>query len=408
MAFELEITIFIVLLAISASFAATEVALIGMGRVRLRNLTKRKVPGSDAIARLKANPQRMITTVLIGNNLANVAATVMATDIAINMFGSLGLGIATGVVTFFILVFGDITPKSISSIRGDKIALFTAPLLETFQLLIFPVVIAIEFIIRFVPGVYLYPQHIRQFTEDDFRSALELGFEEKAISSDEKELIERVLEFADANMKDIMRPAHVAHPLHEHTTISDAIAHASQHRRSNYPVLARDGTVVGVVDVTRLILNKESAGKVGDIMQKPFFVSAEAHGMEIFNQMKEKGVRIAVVVDGDGKFEGVASLYDLLEELSGDLEGTPSLLRQTGKDGERLVIVGGDARLRDIEKELGIKFPEDERFGSFGAFLHYQFRRIPSKGDTIIHSGFKITVDHVVNNRVEKATIRKL
>lgn len=407
MNYQFGIFLFAILVAFSAFFSASEVALLSISRLRLRVLLKRKNLGTEAIARLKASPQRMIITILIGNNFVNVAATAIATDLATRYFGSLGLGIAVGVATFLLLVFGEITPKSYSSVHSERIALIVAPLLEAFQNAILPLVILFEKIVALVPGTYVFPQRVKQFTEEELRHAVELGFEDRAISGEEKAFIERILNFADTTIRDVMTPKSNAVLLHADWPIAKAVKEIGSKPHSRYPVVDGQGAIVGTVYLRKLLQEQATTDAlVAKAMDKPVFISAEANAMEVFKQMRETGAKIVVVVDAKGAFEGIVTLQDLLEEVVGGLE-KPSVPKEW-EGGKPVILVTGGARLREIEKELGIVFPERDRFDNLAAFLHYHLKRIPAKGDTLLFASYRMKVEAVANNVVEKVSVRRL
>jgi len=318
----LDAIILAVLLAVSAFFAASEVAFLSLSSVRLYSLVEKKMPGSESLARLKTNRRRVIISLLIGNNIANVAASVLATSITTVLYGEAGVGIAVGLMSFLLLTFGDIAPKSIATSYGEKMALLFAPILEVFYWISFPLVVVFEAINRLIPGVYSMATGVEQFSEDDLRSAVKLGAKHKGISEKERELIENVLEFNDRPVSKAMTSKANVVSLPSDMSIVEAHRKAVIGEYSRLPVLDGQKKVVGVVGVKTLgrASYEHPEWTVGQASVKPvvFRTSDKLH--DAFAVLQSLGRNIAIVVDDKAEFAGVVTLEDLLEELVGEIK----------------------------------------------------------------------------------------
>jgi len=310
------------LIAVSAFFAASEVAFLSLSSVRMYSLVEKKIPGAESLSRLRANRRRVIISLLIGNNIANVAASVLATSITTALFGEAGVGIAVGLMSFLLLTFGDIAPKSAASTYGEKLALLFAPFIEFFYWASFPLVVVFEAINRLIPGVYSMATGVEQFSEEDLRSAVKLGARHKGISERERELIENVLEFNDRPVSKAMTPKSSVMSLPFDMPVTEAHRSAVAGPYSRLPVLDGQKKVVGVVGVKTLgrASYEHPEWMVAQASVKPvvFRTSDKLHNA--FSTLQSLGRNIAVVVDEKGEFAGVVTLEDLLEELVGEIK----------------------------------------------------------------------------------------
>jgi len=318
----LDAVLLAALIVISAFFAASEVAFLSLSSVRMHSLVEKKIPGAESLSRLKANRRRVIISLLIGNNIANVAASVFATSITTALYGEAGVGIAVGLMSFLLLTFGDIAPKSAASTYGEKMALLFAPFIEFFYWASFPLVVVFEAINRLIPGAYSMATGVEQFSEDDVRSAVKLGARNKGISEKERELIENVLEFNDRPVSKAMTPKSSVVFLQAEMPVADAHRKAVSGPYSRLPVLDSQKKVVGVVGVKTLGLAsyEHPDWVVAQVSVKPvvFRTSDKLHNA--FSTLQSLGRNIAIVVDDKGEFAGVVTLEDLLEELVGEIK----------------------------------------------------------------------------------------
>jgi len=314
--------ILLVLLAISAFFAASEVAFLSISSVRLHALLEKKVPGAENLHRLKSNRRKVIIALLIGNNVVNIAASAIATSVAIGIWGESGLGIAIAVMTFLILTFGDIVPKSFATANGERIMLAVSPIIEAFYYLTYPLIVLFDLINRIIPGVYSRATGVEQFTEEEVRSAIKLGAKHKGITEKEREMIENVLEFNDRTVAEAMTPKSRVQALDGAMMVPDAHKKAlEQSQYSRFPVMVH-GKVVGTVSVKILgkALYQHPDWHLAKIAWEPVRLRTTVKASEAFARLQKLGRNIAIVEDERGNFAGVVTLEDLLEELVGEIQ----------------------------------------------------------------------------------------
>jgi CBS domain containing-hemolysin-like protein len=318
----LEAALLVLFVAIAAFFGASEVAFLSISSVRMHSLLEKKRPGAESLSRLRANRRRVIISMLIGGNVANVAASALATSIAMALYGEAGIGVAVGVMSFLLLTFGDIAPKTAATSYGDKFALGVAPIIETFYWISYPLVVVFEAINHLIPGVYSMATGIEQFTEEEVRSAISLGAKHQGISQKERELIENVLEFNDRPVSVAMTPKLSVVALPADMPVAEAHRKAIWNRYSRFPVLGAKREVMGTISVKLLgqAVYDHPDATVGEVCWKPVIVKSNEKLHNAFAMLQSLGRNIAVVVDEKGEFAGVVTLEDLLEELVGEIK----------------------------------------------------------------------------------------
>jgi len=318
----LGILLLALLLALSGFFSGAELAFLSMSSVRMHALLEKKVPGAESLARLREKRRRVIISLLIYNNIVNITASALTTYVSISFFGESGVGIAVGAMTLLILTFGEITPKSIATTYGEKIALASAPAIEVLYYLSMPLVKAFDLINRLIPGVYARPTGVERFGEDEVRSAVRLGAAHKGISEKERELIENVLEFNDRTVGEAMTPKSSVVSLPAEMPAAEAHKKALASNYSRFPVIDKSGNVVGTLSVKIIgrALYEHPDWPLEKIAWKPVRLREDEKASNAFSLLQSLGRNIAVVEDSKGRFVGVVTLEDLLEELVGELK----------------------------------------------------------------------------------------
>ncbi|MCX6772805.1 MAG: hemolysin family protein [Candidatus Micrarchaeota archaeon] len=317
-----EALLLLVLLAISAFFAAIEVAFLSISRVRLHSLVEKKVKGADSIMRLRNHRRKVIIALIIGTTVVTIAISALATAVAIDAFGDTGVGIAVGAITFIVLVFGEIAPKSFATTHGEQLMLTFAPLTEAFYWLTYPLIMVFELINRLIPGAYSRATGIEQFSEEDVRSAVKLGAQHKSITQKEKQLIENVLAFEDRTVAQAMTPRNRVVALDGKLMVPEAHKKALEGSEySRFPVMM-DGKVVGVVTAKIMgkALYQHPDWHLSKIAWEPLRFRTITKAHEAFAKMQDTGRNIAIVENEKGEFVGVVTLEDLLEEIVGEIK----------------------------------------------------------------------------------------
>ncbi|MCD6408728.1 MAG: HlyC/CorC family transporter [Candidatus Verstraetearchaeota archaeon] len=320
----LEIAVLAGLIVSSALFSATEIAVFSANRIRIRQLREECVKEAEILCNLLKEPEKVLSTILVGNNLVNVAASALATAMAIELVGNVGLGIATGIMTFLILVFGEVTPKAYAVKNAEKLALKAAKPLYLLTRVLSPVVWAFTMVANVVINKLMkeQPQRRSLITEEEIKAVLRIGEEEGVIEKDERKMMVNVMKFMDLVVRSVMIPREQVVMLSAQDTVEDLLEVFHRYGHSRYPVY--DGSpdnVIGMIHVKDLLKNQETLKntRLGELIRPIIIVDENTKLSELLRMMQRKKIHMAAVVDRDGKFVGVAALEDLLEEIVGEI-----------------------------------------------------------------------------------------
>jgi len=410
----IEITTLVVLIGLSGFFSGLEVALVGIRKSKVIQLFNEGKKGSKALHKLKMNPSWMMSSVNLGNNLVNVGASALATSLAIRLFGDDGLGIAVGIMTFLILVFGEITPKTYCNANSTKIALKYAPVLLVFSYVFYPIVKFFEIITRGVVKMTGSSNTPPPITEEEIKGVIDQGLEEKAIEKDEMELVHGALKFDDTVIRSVMTPRTKMFSLNSKMLLFEALPQINQSGHSRIPIYGNSGDdIVGFIHVRDVLKELERDNKMVSLEQiarKPVFASQEKMVSALLKEMKGRKTHMAIVVDEHGGVEGLVTLEDLLEEIVGEIEDETDLTRQAGyeKIDQDTIITNGDIEIDTINEIFKTKVPEGDDYASLNGLLHERLQDIPQEGDKVEIEDLRIIVEKVLKNIPKKIRIEKI
>ena len=409
-----ELSVLSVLIGLSAFFSGLEVALVGVRKSKVVQLLNEGEKGAKALYKLKTNPSWMMSSVNLGNNLVNVGSSALATSLAIRLFGNDGLGIAVGVMTFLILVFGEITPKTYCNANSTKIALRYAPVLLAFSYVFYPVVKFFEIITKGVVKITGSSQEPPPITEDEIRGVIDQGHAEKAIEKEEMDLVHGALKFDDTVVRSVMTPRTKMFTLNSKTILFEALHEINQNGYSRIPIYgSTPDDIVGFVHVRDVLKELEKDNKMKNLEQisrKPVFVSQEKMVSALLKEMKGRKTHMAIVVDEHGGVEGLVTLEDLIEEIVGEIEDETDLEKPIGFErvDQNTIIANGDIEIDKINKIFKTKVPEGDDYGSLSGLLHEKLQDIPQAGDKIEVDDLRIIVEKVFKNVPQKIRIEKI
>ena len=409
-----EIAALAALIGLSAFFSGLEVALVGTRVSKVRQLVKQNVKGSRALNRLKSNPGWMMSSVNLGNNLVNVGSSALATSIAIRTFGDQGLGIAVGVMTFLILVFGEITPKTYCNANATKISLRFAPVLLAFGYALWPVVKLFEIITRGMVRLTGSSYHAPPITEEDIKGIVEQGLADKALEKDETDLVHGALEFDDIVVRSVMTPRTKMFCLPERMLLSDALPLINQNAHSRIPIYGKDlDDITGFVHVRDILLEMEKDSRMVTLHQlarKPVFVSQEKMVSSMLKEMQGRKTHMAIVMDEHGGVEGLVTLEDLLEEIVGEIEDETDISRsQPYQRVDRdTVITSGEIEISVLNGVFDASIPEGADYSTLNGLLHEMLQDIPQEGDKIQAGGLRLVVEKTVRNLPVRIRVERI
>ena len=410
----ISLTLLVVLVILSAISSGSETALVSLNKIKVKTLYEQKRKGSNSLLKLKKEPKKLITTILIWNNLVNISAASLATSIAIEEFGSTGLGIATGFMTLTILIFGEIIPKSYATVNNERFALIIAKPIEIVMGILSPITIPLMKLSDFVLGDS--SRNINPtLTEEEIKTILDVGEQEKIIETHEKEYIRGVLKSGEITAREVMVPRKKMFVLDSKKNVSQTIDSMIKSGYTRAPLIDESkDNVVGIVHLKKL-LSEQKKGKgeesVIQISKKPLFVSQREVVGDLLRELQSKRMHMAFVLDEFEGVEGLLTLEDLVEEIVGEIIDESEDVSATIKRSDHnTIIASGETKIEEIERHFKIDFEKSEKhdFSNVNGILHDLLKDIPKKGDEIQTNGLLFVVDETENNVAKKVSITKV
>ena len=413
MQLEYEIAALIAMIGLSGYFSGLEVALVSIRHSKIEQMVKDKVRGASSLRKLKSNPSRMMSSVNLGNNLASIAATALATDISLKLFGDDGLAIAIGIMTFLILIFGEITPKTYCNANAAKVAIKNSRILLIFGYVFFPIVWIFEIITKGMIKLTGSSDIPPGLTEDEIKEVVEQGYKDKAIEKQESELVHGALNFDDIVIRTVMTPRTKMFKLNSKMMLFEALPEINKSGFSRIPVFA-DNTdqIVGIVHVRDVLKKLESDEKViplEQIMREPVFVSQEKRVSDLLKEMQGRRTHMAIVLDEFGGVEGCVTLEDLLEEIVGEIQDETDTEKPSfQRDGQNAIVTDGDIEIDVINEIFKSDIPPGDDYSTLNGLLHEQLHDMPKEDDKIEIGSLRIIIEKVSKNKPEKIRIEKI
>ena len=413
MQLEYEIISLIILIGLSGFFSGLEVALVGIQRSKVRQMLNEKLPGATSLDKLKSNPSRMMASVNLGNNLVNVAATALATDIALKTFESAGLAIVIGVMTFLILVFGEITPKTYCNANAAKIALRYSRVLLAFSYAFYPIVWMFEKITKGIIHLTGSTQEPPGLTEEEIKGVIEQGLHDKAIEKQESELVHGALNFDDIIIRSVMTSRTKMFTLNSKMLLFEALPMINKSGFSRIPIYGKNqDEIIGIVnvrDVLKCLEKEEKMISLQQISRKPIFVSQEKKVNDLLKEMQGRKSHMAIVLDEFGGVEGCVTLEDLVEEIVGEIHDETDVTKDSfQREGNNAIITNGDIEIDELNEIFKTSIPQGDDYATLSGLLHEKLRDIPKEGDKIIIDSLRIIIEKVLKNKPEKIRIEKM
>jgi putative hemolysin len=409
MATSTEFLLLIILLLASAFFSAAEIALVSLSRFRLKPLLDKGMMGAAYAKKLKDDPRKMLTTILIGNNTVNTAAAAIATGIALEAFSNNAIAIATGIMTFLILVVGEIIPKSLAVRYNVPFALFFAPLIWGLSFVMWPAVKFFQFVLKVIDNIIGVKKTQPTITEDELKSIVQMGEEEGAINELERTMIHRIFEFDDIPLSEVMTNKAEMVMVNAKAKLKDVLTLNQKKQFTRLPVYEKSReNIVGVLHVKDMMpymrSGKQNVG-VDRLMRKPLFVP-EAKKLDsllrLFQKSKE---HMAIVVNEHGTITGLITIEDVLEEIVGEIMDETDRVDPTiAKLSKKSWLVKGKTDIEELNEKLKMGI-EDIQAGTLNGFIQEQTGRIVKEGDSFDYGKFTIIVQRMEGHRVSSAKI---
>jgi len=406
MAIGTEIIILIILLILSGFFSGSEVALISLSKLKAKQMLNKKKFGAVFVNKLKEDPQRMLATILIGNNLANVGASALATAVMINIFENYAVGIATGVMTLLILVFGEITPKSIAAKNNERVSQLVAPTIWYLSLILAPILnILDKFLNKFIKLIGIKAQE-KAITDEEILSMLKIAEEEGSIKEIEEKMMTSILEFDDIKVSEIATPRKDMVMLESKLSIEHALKLFLKKSHTRTPVYEKQkDNIVGIVHIKDVMKNMQGKNKnrpINKIMYKPYFVPEVKKISDLLRHFQKRKEHLAIVVDEHGSITGLVTLEDVLEEIVGEIMDETDILAPNIKSvGKNAWIINGKTDIDEINEKLRMKL-KGKGYDTFSGFLLKHTGKIPKEDDEITYKRFKFKIEEIDEHRISK------
>ena len=410
---QTEIILIAILLALSSFFSGSEVALVQMGRLKVKHLVKKRVRGARILKKLKDNPSRMLITILICNNLVNVAAAAIATKLAIIIFDNNAVGISTGVMTLLLLIFGEITPKSLVMQKYEFFALFVARPIWLLSIALYPLIVLLNLFVRLSNKMFNVKRTKPIVTEEELESYVAAGREAGTIKEIEKQMIHNIFKFDEVDVSEIMtaRPDMVC--VSVESKLKDILGSLKKVTFSRLPVYeGSKDKIVGILNLKELyqhirkndLLNMQ----IKTLMRKPFFIPETKKIDSLLKQFQKRKEHMAIVVDEHGVVAGLVTIEDVLEEIVGEIvDETDRISPNITRLDKKSWCILGRTDIDDVNEKLRTRF-EGEDFDTFGGYILKKAGKIPKERDEIeLDRGYKAVIESVEENRIYSAKLMK-
>ena len=406
-----QIAILVVLIFLSAFFSGIETALMSVSMIKVNSLYKQKKKGSAALYRIKQHPNKLIITILIGNNIVNIGAASLATVLFTNLFGSSGIGIATGVMTFLILVFGEITPKTFASQNSERISLSIARLIEILSFILSPLVKIFSLISRLMSKL-LGSKQEAELSEDELRTIVMMGKEQGILTRESAKMMHNVLEFRGTKVTEVMTPKMDIEMISGDKKLQQVIDFVVKTPYSVYPVYEKENKdkIIGILDVDDVLKyakNQKLSVKVKSVVRPVLFVPASKEIDDLLTEFEGEDIPMAIVVNEYGRVVGLATVEDILEEIVGEIfDKKKKASVYIKKITDKSISIDGRASIDEINDVLHLNI-EKGRFNTIAGFIENRLDKIPKKGDKIKIKRAMLIVDKATKQTVKKVRLIK-
>jgi putative hemolysin len=409
--------IYLVLLFIcvgaSAFFSSAETAFIGFPKTRLRHLVESGVHGANRVEKIMERPEKFLATILLCNNLVNVAAASLGTALAVTIWkGELGILIATIVVTIILLIFAEVTPKTVALRHSERMALIYVYPLQVISIVFSPIASALSWLgMKIAGGRGNMPQTL--VSEEEIRSMITVGRDEGTVEESEAELLHKVFVFGDRTVRTMMTPRPEVIWIEVGTKLLDFLGIYADHPHTRFPVY-REGVdnVIGVLSIKDVLmaqaqgsLDKKDA--IDELIRPVIFVPETKRIAQLFAEMQSSGYNMVMVVDEYGVITGIVTMEQLVGEIVGEMGDE---LVKVDKDfemiDEKTIQIDGGMRLEEANQELGLELPVGE-YDTVAGFMLNLLGHIPREGEQIKYGGLKIAVTQMREQRIEKILVTK-
>jgi len=402
----IQIIIIIILLMLSAFFSSAETAFTTINRIHIRSLVEDGNKRAKKVADLLEHSSKLLSAVLIGNTIVNISASAIVTTFVINSFGSTATGIATGILTILVLIFGEIAPKTAATIHAEKIALTYANSISFLMFVLTPVIIIINKLSKYALKFFRIDSSKKKklMTENELRTIVTVGHEDGIIESEERRIINNLFDFGDSQAKDIMIPRIDMTLASVDSTYDEILEIFRSEKYTRIPIYEETvDNVIGIINVKDLLLfDTRDSFNIRGILREPYFTYEYKNTSELLAELRKTSNNITIVIDEYGSTVGMITLEDLLEEIVGEIrdeydDDEHDSIQKINDNEYRL---DGYTKLDDLNDFLALDI-ESEDYDSIGGFIIEKLDRLPIVNDYIELPGIRLVVEAASNNRIE-------
>ena len=407
----LGVVAIVVLIGLSAFFSSSEIAFFSLPQHRIESMVEEGIPNAETVKALKGDPHRLLVTILVGNNIVNIAMSSIATTL-FGFYMSQGQAVvaATFGITAVVLLFGESAPKSYAVENTESWALRIAKPLKLSEYVLFPLIVVFDRLTRLVNRLTGSSSQIESpyVTRDEIQDIIETGEREGVIEEEEREMLERIFTFNSTIAKEVMTPRLDITAVSRAASIEEAIQACISNDHVRVPVY--DGNldnIIGIVNVRDLVREhqySEGAGTLDDVVQPTLHVPESKNADDLLAEMQENRLQMVIVLDEFGTTEGIITLEDMVEEIVGDiLEGDEA--EPFDRVDDQTTIVRGEVNIHEVNDVLDIELPEGEEFETLAGFVFNRAGRLVEEGETFEYDGVVIEIEEVDSTRILKARL---
>lgn len=409
-----QIVLVIILIILSAFFSSAETAFSTANRMKMRTLAEEGNKKAALVNKILDRYSKLLSAILIGNNVVNLSASSLATTVAISLSEPLGLqaslmtGIATGALTIIVLLCGEIVPKTWANLYADKIALIYAPIIRFLILILTPVIFIVDTIATAILKLFRIDPNKKNstMTESELRTYVDVSHEDGVIEEEEREMIYNVFDFGDSLAKDIMIPRIDMVSVEDTADYKEVMERFREHMYTRLPVFHEStDNIIGIINVKDfLIVENTKNFKISDILREVYYTYEYKKTSDLLMEMRQSSSSMAMVLNEYGSTEGMITLEDLLEEIVGEIRDEYDADEETliQEIEENTYVVPGGMKLDDINNSIGTDFTSED-YDSIGGLIIEKLDKLPEEGEFVtLENGTVLTVKTVNQNRIEE------
>lgn len=406
----LQLVILVLLLSASAFFSSAETALMTSNKLRIRNLAENGDKRAEKVLEITANTDKMLSAILIGNNIVNLSASALSTTLTLKVFGSSLVGVATGVLTFLILVFGEITPKNVASKNAENMALKYIGIISLLVIVLTPAIYVVNKVAGVVISLFVKNNDDNNMvTEDELRAMVEVSHEGGVIEKEEKKMIVNVVDFGDTVAGDIMLPRVDMVMVSVESSYEEILKIFREEKYTRIPVYEESpDNVIGILNVKDfLLIEDKEKFSVKEHLREPLYTYEYKKTSSLMVDMRKTGANIVIVLDEYGTTVGLITLEDMLEEIVGEIRDEFDAEEDEGitKISETEYLIDGSTNLDDVNDRIGLELSSDE-YESIGGIIMEKLGRLPVEGEVITFDNIILTVKKMDHARIEKVGLK--